>query len=260
MASWRWLSGRRLGSLLDEPLELARYLVFDLETTGTSPAGSRILEIGGRLDGLDAGPSFQRLVDPGLPVPEAITAITGIHTADVRGRPPIGRCLEEFLHFAAGAVLGAQRPLRHRLCGRRVGPAAGGRLAAPAIDTVALARRLLAGRLPRMTLAALAERFDTAVRPCHRALPDAEATAEVLVRLLGMAQEEGARTVGDVIEPRALVARRAPRRRELAAGAPPGPGVPVPWSIWSRAVRGQGGSPAGQGALLLFGRAGAAAG
>lgn len=238
-ARFVWRSGGELalaeweavGSLLDEPLELAPYVVFDLETTGTSPTGSRILEIGAvRLDGLDVGPSFQRLVDPGLPVPEAITAITGIHTADVRSRPPIGRCLDEFLHFSGGAVLVAHNArFDIGFVDAELGRRRGGRLAGPVVDTVALARRLLAGRLPRMTLAALAERFDTAVRPCHRALPDAEATAEVLVRLLGMAQEAGARTVGDVIELCAPVARRAPRRRELAAGAPPGPGVYLFW-------------------------------
>ena len=99
------------------------------------------------------------------------------------------------------------------------------RLAAPVIDTVMLARRLLAGRVPRMNLATLAERFDTEVRPCHRALPDAQATADVLLALLGMAQERGAETVGDVIGLCAPVTRAARTRRKLAAGAPTGPGV-----------------------------------
>ena len=99
------------------------------------------------------------------------------------------------------------------------------RLAAPVIDTVMLARRMLAGRVPRMNLATLAERFDTDVRPCHRALPDAQATADVLLALLGMAQERGAETVGDVIGLCAPVTRAARTRRKLAAGAPTGPGV-----------------------------------
>ena len=51
------------------------------------------------------------------------------------------------------------------------------------------------------------------VRPCHRALPDAQATAEVLLGLIGLAQERGAETVEDVI----ALALAAPRRRAPAA-------------------------------------------
>jgi hypothetical protein len=102
-----------------------------------------------------------------------------------------------------------------RLTGRRV--------AATVVDTVGLARRLL-GRQPA-NLAALSHRFVTDARPCHRALPDAEATAEILLRLIGMAQERGARTVGDLVELSATRPRRVHRKRNLAFGAPERPGV-----------------------------------
>jgi hypothetical protein len=102
-----------------------------------------------------------------------------------------------------------------RLSGRRV--------AATVVDTVGLARRLL-GRQPA-NLAALAYRFATDARPCHRALPDAEATAEILLALIGMAQERGARTVADLVELGATRPRRVHRKRGLAFGAPQRPGV-----------------------------------
>ncbi len=134
--------------------------------------------------------------------------------------------LNEFLHFAAGAVLVAHNArFDISFVDAELGRGRGMRLAAPVIDTVMLARRLLAGRVPRMNLATLAERFDTEVRPCHRALPDAQATADVLLALLGMAQERGAETIGDVIGLCAPVTRAARTRRSLAAGAPTGPGV-----------------------------------
>src|SRR5437773_1666301 len=75
----------------------------------------------------------------------------------------------------------------------------GSRLAGPVVDTVALARRLLAGRVPRASLAQLAHWVGASVQPCHRALPDAQATAEVLLALIGLAQERGARTVADLV-------------------------------------------------------------
>src|SRR5438477_301650 len=91
------------------------------------------------------------------------------------------------------------------------------------LDTVGLARRLL-GRQPA-NLAALSYRFVTQARPCHRALPDAEATAEILLCLIGLAQERGARTVADLVELSATRPRRAHRKRSLAFGAPQRPGV-----------------------------------
>ena len=85
----------------------------------------------------------------------------------------------------------------------------------------------MAGRLSRFGLATLSERFDTTVRPCHRALPDALATAEVLVALIGRAQERGAETVEDLQALAASAPRRARMRRHLGEGAPPGPGIYV---------------------------------
>jgi GIY-YIG catalytic domain/UvrB/uvrC motif len=63
------------------------------------------------------------------------------------------------------------------------------------------------------------------VHPCHRALPDAQATAEILVALIGLAQERGARTVDDLCELAAPRRRRVYGKRDLAHGAPARPGV-----------------------------------
>src|SRR5207253_2371961 len=101
----------------------------------------------------------------------------------------------------------------------------GARLAGPVVDTVGLARRLLAGRTRRAGLASLAQFFGTAARPCHRALPDAQATAEILLRLLGLAQERGATTVADLAELAAPRVRKVYAKRSLAFGAPTSPGV-----------------------------------
>jgi len=101
----------------------------------------------------------------------------------------------------------------------------GSRIASPVVDTVALARRLLAGRVPRASLAQLSYFFGTSVSPCHRALPDAQATAEVLLALIGLAQERGARTVADLVKLAATRTRRVYDKRHLVHGAPPRPGV-----------------------------------
>jgi DNA polymerase III subunit epsilon len=225
-----WL-GSRVGLAgsphVDAPLEEAELVVFDLETTGLSASRCRICEIGAvRVRAFELVDTFETLVDPGMLLPAAVTALTGIRAADLVGAPRAETAVSRFVGFAGDAPLVAHNArfdvgfLDHaveRMTGRRC--------AAPVVDTVWLARRLLDGRSERFSLAQLAHFFGVSVRPCHRALPDALATAEVLVSLLGLAQERGARTVDDLIDLAAPRARKLQSKRPLVAGAPTTPGV-----------------------------------
>jgi DNA polymerase III subunit epsilon len=209
------------------PLEEAAFVVLDLETTGLAPGRSKICEIGAvRVDRLDAVATFQTLVNPRERLPLAIANLTGLADHELRTAPPVELAVRRFLAFAEGATLVAHNArfdigfLDHeleRLTGRRYSGAV--------VDTVWLARRLLSGRAPRVALASLAQFFGTAARPCHRALPDAEATAEILLRLIGLAQERGAATVSDVVALAVPARRAAHAKRSLAFGAPTSPGV-----------------------------------
>jgi len=226
--SWRGGAVGLARSDLDElPLEAATYVVFDLETTGLAPGRDRICEIGAvRVVDLAPAGRFETLVDPGTPIPASISAFTGIRERDLRGAPTSPEAVRRFLAFAGECVLVAHNArFDVGFLDREVERLEGRRLAAPVLDTVWLARRLLAGRAARVSLRSLAQFFGTSVEPCHRALPDAEATAEALVALLGLAQERGARTVGDVLELAAPRARRVHAKRSLAFGAPARPGV-----------------------------------
>jgi DNA polymerase-3 subunit epsilon len=208
-------------------LERATFVVVDLETTGLRPGACGICEIGAvRVRALEREASFQTLVDPGRPIGQLVTALTGIRETDVRGAPSPLLAVEGFLRFAGDAVLVAHNA-RFDLAflDRETELITGRRIAAPVVDTVGLARRLLAGRSPRFSLGALAYFFGTANRPCHRALPDAEATAEVLLALIGLAQERGAQTVAELCELAATRVRRVHAKRSLAFGAPRHPGV-----------------------------------
>ncbi|HXV57027.1 MAG TPA: exonuclease domain-containing protein [Gaiellaceae bacterium] len=214
----------------DLPLEAARFVVVDLETTGLRPGHSAICEIGAvRVDALLPAGTFQTFVDPGVPLPRVVAGLTGLADRDLRGGPPAWLAVRRLLDFAgAGAVLVAHNA-RFDLgfLDREVELLTGRRLAAPVVDTVGLARRLLGDRVPRAGLASLAQFFGTSVRPCHRALPDAQATAEILVALVGLAQERGAATVADLVELSAPRRRRVYEKRSLVFGAPARPGVYV---------------------------------
>jgi DNA polymerase III epsilon subunit family exonuclease len=208
-------------------LESATFVVFDLETTGLSPASSRIVEIGAqRVERLALADSFETLVNPGVPLPVAITALTGIGREDVRAAPDADLAVRRFLSFAGDAVLVAHNArFDMGFLDRAVERLTGRRVASPVVDTVWLARRLLAGRTSRFGLQPLSHFFGTAATPCHRALADAQATAEILIALIGLAQERGAETVADLVELSAPRARRLQGKRSLVAQAPTAPGT-----------------------------------
>jgi DNA polymerase-3 subunit epsilon len=208
-------------------LEEATYVVVDLETTGLRPGESGICEIGAvRLRGFDVDAEFETLVDPGLPIGAGASAVTGLRNEQLRGAPRPAEAVRSFLAFAGDGVLVAHNA-RFDLAflDRETERLTGSRIGSPVVDTVRLARRLLAGRVAGFGLGQLAWFFDTAERPCHRALPDARATAELLLALIGLAQERGARTVADLSALAATKTRRLLDKRHLAYGAPTRPGV-----------------------------------
>jgi DNA polymerase III epsilon subunit family exonuclease len=206
-------------------LEEATYVVFDFETTGLRPGTCRPCEIGAvRVRGLELTDRFQTLANPGAPLQPAVAALTGLRDAELRRAPPVAAGIRRFLEFTGDAVLVAHNArFDMAFLDNETMRLTGSRVAATVVDTVGLARRLL-GRQPA-NLTALAYRFVTDARPCHRALPDAEATAEILVRLIGIAQERGATTVADLVELAATRPRRSHGKRQLAFGAPQQPGV-----------------------------------
>jgi DNA polymerase III epsilon subunit family exonuclease len=217
------LAGRQADPLLEE----ADFVVFDLETTGLSAAQCRICELGAvRVRALEPVGSFQSLVNPGVALPEPVARLTGLREQELRRAPSVSSVLERFGTFAGEDLLVAHNArFDQRFLERQLLRLHGRRLSEPPLCTAALARRLLEGRLRRVGLASLAQFFGVSTQPCHRALPDAEATAEILVHLIGLAQEIGAKRLSDL---RALAAPRKRRvygKRSLARGAPTRPGV-----------------------------------
>jgi DNA polymerase-3 subunit epsilon len=208
-------------------LEDATYVVVDLETTGLRPGTSQICEIGAvRVRGFELEDEFQTLVNPGMAMGPGVEALTGLTNRQLRGAPPPSVAVSRFLAWAGDAVLVAHNArFDLSFLDRETERLTGSRIASPVIDTVPLARRLLGGRVPRASLAQLSYFLGTSVQPCHRALPDAQATAEVLLALIGLGQERGARTVSDLVGLAATQRRRVWDKRQLAFGAPPRPGV-----------------------------------
>jgi DNA polymerase III subunit epsilon len=180
------------------PGPLADYdlVVVDVETTGWLPAEAAITEIGAvRLNGGEVTGEFSSLVRPYSPIPAEICELTGITDAMVSRAPSIRAAMTAFLAFSRGCVLVAHNAPFDLSFLTAACAATGIRWpAAAVIDTAVLARLLLGPeQVPDCRLATLAGYFATSTAPCHRALADAKATAEVLAGLLGVAAAGQAR-------------------------------------------------------------------
>jgi DNA polymerase-3 subunit epsilon len=165
----------------------ADFVVVDVETTGWLPSQAAITEIGAvKIIGGRPGGEFSALVNPGRAIPEDITALTGITDAMVGAARPVREVMPGFLGFARGCVLAAHNA-RFDVAFLAAACAACGLSwpRPPVLDTAMLARFVLPGEdVPDRKLATLAAYFGTRCQPCHRALPDARATAEILNALL----------------------------------------------------------------------------
>jgi DNA polymerase III epsilon subunit family exonuclease len=204
------------------PLAAAELIVVDLETTGLSSEQSSILEIGAvRIRGLRSIETFHTLVDPGMAIPPFITRLTGIDRSMVDGAPPLATAIPAFRAWVGDAegtaFVAHNASFDHRFVAcafERHGLAA---WPGPILCTRRLARRILPD-LGRYDLDTLSARFGITNRWRHRALGDAEATAQALLELLAIAQDAHAVAgLGDLVQLQS--ARLAPKRRKRAATA-----------------------------------------
>jgi len=199
--------------------------VVDLETTGATPGFSKITEIGAvRIEGGREVDTFSALVNPGMPIPPMIVGITGIDDETVAGAPPIEIVLPKFVDFAAHSVLVAHNaPFDLGFLDYELGRQRGQTFPRPALDTLRLARKLCPQQ--RCSLKALAYRFDTRVKPVHRALHDAQATGELLLLFLSWLQEQGMNTLEEVARFCEPATRRNYHKISLTEKIPQAPGV-----------------------------------
>lgn len=187
------------------------FTVVDLETTGASAIYDRIVEIAvvRVLDG-EIVERYEQLVDPRVPIPAFITRLTGLDARHIRGKPAFGVVAQDVLAALGTGPLVAHNASFDEAFLRHAFARVGHRLALPKLCTLRLARRLLP-RLPTYRLDALTTYFGIKNRSRHRALGDAEATAQVLARLLDLAEEAGVETLDGLFKLQGSPVGKKPR-------------------------------------------------
>ncbi len=159
---------------------MPEYAALDLETTGLDPGRDRVIEVGAVAftpEGVTA--SMERLVDPGRPVPEPVLRLTGIKPEELRGAASEAVALAEL-----GAFLHGRQPVGHgaRLDIDFLTAAGHWDEASEILDTLDVARILMPAAASH-SLPLLATELGFGQPRPHRALDDADATRQLLLRL-----------------------------------------------------------------------------
>ncbi len=168
--------------------ELGPFVVFDVETTGMSPARDRIVQIAAqRIDTDGTVSEFESLVNPARPIPLAAMNVHHITDRMVENAPRFTEVGYRFLDFCQGATLVAHNArfdlgfLQESLC--RCGlPLWQGRT----MDSVILAKRAFPG-LPSYSLQNLRTALDLGDDPhlvAHRADSDVVWTVRLLEKII----------------------------------------------------------------------------
>ena len=167
----------------------ADYVVFDLETTGFSPVANKIIEIGAvKVVNGKITERFSTFVNPRVPIPYRIEELTGINDNMVLDAPAIEEILPDFLKFSEGCVMVAHNAsfdmsFIEENCKRQ-----GIEREFTVLDTVALARVLMP-QLNRFKLDTVAKALKISLENHHRAVDDAECTAEIFEKFVQMLNE-----------------------------------------------------------------------
>jgi DNA polymerase-3 subunit epsilon len=183
------------------PLQEITFAIFDVETTGLSPAyGHRICEVAClRLrDGAETA-RFESLVDPERPISEGAFHVNRITPEMLLGAPTFDAVTDPLLRLMEDAVLVAHNApfdlgfLAAELEIARRSPPEG-----PVLDTLALARRTYS--FSRNSLEAVSDALEVEKGTAHRAMGDVQTTRHVLERILwDLNRRWGVTTLGQLI-------------------------------------------------------------
>ena len=181
----------------DESLS-QEFVVFDLETTGFSNINDKITEIGAvKIRDFKIVDRFSELVNPEKDISYRVQELTGITNEMVKDKPTIEEILPKFMEFVGNDVLVAHNAdfdtgFIMQKCKEQ-----GLEYKNKKVDTLMLARIMLPN-LKRYKLDKVAKEVGVQLLNHHRAVDDAEATANIYIKFLEMLKKRGVEKLSDV--------------------------------------------------------------
>jgi DNA polymerase-3 subunit alpha (Gram-positive type) len=173
-----------------DDLHNSTYVVFDVETTGLSAVYNNLIQIAAsKMHKGNIIAEFDEFIDPGHPLSDFTTELTGITDDHVRGSKPLAQVLQEFQAFCEGSILVAHNAsfdvgfmnMNYERNGLSI-------IGQPVIDTLELSRNLHP-EFKRHGLGPLTKRYGVALDHHHMANYDAEATGRLLFIFLNEVKE-----------------------------------------------------------------------
>jgi DNA polymerase-3 subunit epsilon len=167
---------------------MARFAVVDIECTGSKFPAFRLMEVGVVFhDGQKITDSWERLVNPGQPIPEFVSRMTGISQEMVNAAPSFKSIAGELHQLLKGCIFVAHDVSFDYRFLQAEFAAAGIRFEAERMCTLSLAQQHLSGE-PSYSLGKLCRSLGMETENRHRAAGDAYLAArlfEILFPLLG---------------------------------------------------------------------------
>ena len=186
----------------ERPLSETVFAVFDVETTGLSPAyGHRVCEVAClRLRSGEVVACFESLVDPERPISAGAFRVNRITAEMLNGAPPFSDIVPRLLETMSDAVLVAHNaPFDLGFLAAELEIAQAPPPEGAVIDTLTLVRRIY--NFGRNSLSAVSSALGLEEGSVHRAVGDVWTTCQLLERLLwDLERRWGVVTLGQLFD------------------------------------------------------------
>ena len=217
------------GANFSTPMAAIDATVIDTETTGLDAATARIVQIGAvkiEAGQLNVESAFDVLVNPGVPIPPATSAVHGIVDKDVADAPGFGTVGPRLQAFVGNSILIGHTIGYDLFILQREAERAGLSWRLPPALDIRILAEVARPNLAQYDLDSIAAALGVTIAGRHTAWGDAKATAEIFVALVPLLRERGIRTIAE-----AAAASRDLADRQAVSGqrgfAIPGNAVPL---------------------------------
>jgi len=187
----------------DELLRSLNFCVIDLETTGGNFETERIIEVGMvRIENRTITEERNFLINPDKEIPEFVQKLTGIKKSDVSHAPKIEEVIDEIRQFIGDSILVAHNtsfdvPFMNGVLKQLGRPTLDNKVICTNIMTKYMIPEIMSSNLNYMSSI-----FNIPHSHAHRAVEDARATANLLLKYLEIFEKKNIRKVNQLYYPR----------------------------------------------------------
>jgi DNA polymerase III subunit epsilon len=186
-----------------ELLTSLKFCVIDLETTGGNPETEKIIEIGMVIiEERKLTEERSYLVNPEKEIPEFVQKLTGIKKSDVDHMPKIEEVIDEIVAFIGDSILVAHNtsfdiPFINGVLKKLGKPILDNKVICTNIMTKYMIPDIMSSNLNYMS-----QLFNISHSQAHRAIEDAKATGNLLLKFLDIFESKNIRKVNQLYYPR----------------------------------------------------------